>query len=209
DKTILDIAWGGVHVECGADGFGGIGVSPHKVDKPVGLLVVYAAVDQFLFNAAEFRKFREYSRGAKRYQQVGSVADGRVCRNTGKSIRASALESHDKLAQWRGFALQPVRLNQAKECAADRMGQQVLFSAFLLLFQDDERFRKIRILLADFFFQQVDLRVLTTEAKHRGSGHVGIVDIACNKAAQGFCILSRAPTPAFVGQEFYSVNILE
>src|SRR5690606_18743762 len=126
-----------------------------------------------------------------------------------KSIRASALESHDKLAQRRRFALQPVRLNQAKECAADRMGQQVLFSAFLLLLQDNERFRKIRILLADFFFQQVDLRVLATEAKHCGAGYVRIVDIACNKAAQCFCILSRAATPAIVSQEFYSINILE
>ena len=65
------------------------------------------------------------------------------------------------------------------------------------------------IACAEFVQEHAGLRVLATEAEHRSSGDVGVVDVAGEQTTKGLRILPRSAAAAFVGEEADSVDVGE
>ncbi len=59
DQTVLDVTGRGVHIKTGAGFFGSLAVATHQPGKLFGHFWGGTAVDQFLLDAIELRKFRE------------------------------------------------------------------------------------------------------------------------------------------------------
>jgi len=64
--------------KAGANGFCPRTVASHQVNKAVGHFLAIAAVDEFLLDAAQFRKLRKDASAAKRSEEIRSVPDGRI-----------------------------------------------------------------------------------------------------------------------------------
>src|SRR5258705_98523 len=60
-----------------------------------------------------------------------------------------------------------------------------------------------------FSFEDVLLRILTTQTQHRCSGDIWIVDISGQEGAKGFRVLPCAAASSLVRQKFYPVYILK
>src|ERR1700719_1434115 len=67
-------------------------VVAHEWDEAAGHFFLCAAIDKFLFYTAELRKFREDRSAAKSDEQVGGVADRRICRDARKAVGTPTLQ---------------------------------------------------------------------------------------------------------------------
>src|SRR5277367_4553941 len=143
------------------------------MDEAVGDFGARAAIDEVLFDAAEFGKFREDGAAAERGENIGSVTDGGIGGKAGKAVGASALEAHAEAGKRSGGALRFVGFHQAEKCAANRFAEHGGFGAAVLLFDDDEGLSEIWISFVQFLAQNRDLRVLAAETENGGAGDIG------------------------------------
>ena len=177
--------------------------------EPVRNFFARAAVDELLFHAAQLRKFRKNAPPTERRQKIGSVTDCRIGRKSGKTVRASALQSHAKLRHRGANPPALVRFHQPEKRFANRLRQHCGFGSTLLLFHYDQRLIEIRIPLAQLGAQNRNLRMLAAQAEHRCSSHVGMMNVAGNQSAQIARILPRPAAAAFVKQKTNAVHIFE
>src|SRR5271155_4364042 len=177
------------------------------MDETVGDVGARAAIDEILFHAAEFRKFRKDGAAAERGENIGSVTDGGIGRKAGKTVGASAFQAHAEAGERSGGALSFVGFHQAEKCAANCFAEHGGFGAAVLLFDDDEGLSEIWISFAQFLTQNRDLRVLAAETENRGTGDIGMIDVTGNEAAEIIGIFAGAATAAFMQQETDAVYI--
>src|SRR5277367_4765682 len=143
------------------------------MDETVGDVGARAAIDEILFHATEFRKFREDGAAAERGENIGSVTDGGIGGKAGKTVRTSAFQAHAEAGKRSGGALRFVGFHQAEKCAANCLAEHGGFGAAVLLFDDDEGLIKIGIPLAQLLAEDRDLRVLAAETENRSTGDIG------------------------------------
>ncbi len=72
---------------------GARGVGLHQVVEALGELIGGAAVDQFLLDAVELRKFGEDGFAAEFAEQIGDIAEGWIGGDAAESVGAAALEA--------------------------------------------------------------------------------------------------------------------
>src|SRR5277367_1169459 len=140
------------------------------MDQAVGDFGAGAAIDEILFDAAEFRKFREDGAAAERCENIGSVTDGGIGGEAGKTVRAAAFQAYTQTGKRSGGALRFVSLHQAEKRAANCFAEHGGFGSAVLLFDDDEGFIKMGIPLAQLLAEYRDLGVLAAETENRGAG---------------------------------------
>ena len=85
----------------------------------------------------------------------------------------------------------------------------VVLAARLLLIENQHRLVHLRIARAQFVHQHARLRILAAKAQDRGSGHVGVMDVAGQQSAKSLRILARAAAAALVGEKANAVEIGE
>src|SRR5271155_1523441 len=95
-QSIPDIAGRRIHFETRTHCLRASRVISHKVRKTVRNFFADAAINELLFHAAEFGKFREKTEASERGVYVGDVPDGRIRREPGKTIGPAALEAKRK-----------------------------------------------------------------------------------------------------------------
>ena len=69
----------------------------------------------------------------------------------------------------------------------------------LLLIEYQQRLGQVRIALTQFLSQEGNLSVLTTQAQHRGSRHIGMMNVPCQQTTQGPGIVPRSAATQVVG----------
>ena len=179
------------------------------MDEAVGDLGARATIDEILFDAAEFRKFRKDGAAAERGENIGSVTDGWIGGKAGKTVGASAFQAQTEAGKRSGGALRFVGFHQAEKSAANCFAEHGGFGAAVLLFDDDQWLIKIGIPFAQFLAEYRDLGVLAAETENRGSGNVGVIDVTGDEAAEIIGIFARAAAAAFVQEETDAVYILK
>src|SRR5260370_1207436 len=137
------------------------------------------------------------------------MADSRICGKTGKTVRASTLQSQAQAGK--GGACSPtlIGFHQAEERVPNCFRQHRGFGAALLFLHDHQRLIEIRISLVQLRAQNADLRVLATQAEHRCSRHIRVMDITRNEPAEIVGILPRASAASFVQQKADAIHTLE
>src|SRR5713226_7663748 len=137
------------------------------------------------------------------------MADSRICGKTGKTVRASTLQSQAQAGK--GDACSPtlIGFHQTEERIPNRFREHRGFGAALLLLHDHQRLIEIRISLAQLRAQNADLRVLATQTEHRCSRHVRMMDVARNESAEIVGILPRASAAPFMQQKADAIHVLE
>jgi hypothetical protein len=149
----------------------------HQMDQAIRDFGARAAIDEILFDAAQFRKFRKDRPAAERRENIGRVTNRGIGGKAGKTVGASAFQSQTQARDWGAGALSLIRFHQAEKCAANCLGKHGGFGAAVLLFDDHQGLIEIWIPLAQFLAQNRDLRVLAAETEHRCSGDVGMIDV--------------------------------
>ena len=91
----------------------------------------------------------------------------------------------------------------------DRLRHHGGFRAAALLLEDDQRLVEPRIALADFFAKDFNLGMLTAEAEYGGSSHVGVMNVACDEAAEIIGVFPSSTAAAFVKQEADTIDVFE
>src|SRR6185312_3081609 len=76
-------------------------------------------------------------------------------------------------------------------------------------FEQDEGLAEVRIALVDLVAQDLGLRVLASKAQHRGSGHVGMVQVAGNQSTEIARVFAGAATSSFMGEELHAIDVFE
>jgi hypothetical protein len=92
---------------------------------------------------------------------------------------------------------------------ADGLRHHRRFRAAALLLENVEWLIKLWIPLANLFAKDANLCVLAAQAEDRGSGDVGMVNVAGDQSAEIVGIFPRAAAAAFVQQEANAVNVRE
>src|SRR5215469_8350757 len=111
------------------------------------------------------------------------MPNGRIRRDAGESVGASALQSHTQLGERCRCALCLVRFDQSEKCLSNPLRHHCSFRTAALLLEDEQRLVKLWIALANFFTQNPDLRVLAAQTKNGSSGDVGMMNITCDQPA--------------------------
>src|SRR6266550_3646347 len=207
EKAVTDISRRRIHLESGANGFRAGGVVPHELNESVRHFNSHAAVDQFLLHAAQFRKLRKNSSSAQHNEQIGRVPDGRIRGEAGKAVGAAALQAQRKVRQRRRLPLGFVRFDQTQKRFADGARNHRGLRRTLLLLENQQWLVEMGIAARDLLLQYGDLCILATQAENRGAGYVRMVDVTREQTAQIIGVLPRAPTAAFMHQEFDPVDI--
>jgi hypothetical protein len=130
-----------------------------------------------LLHSAQLGKFRQDCFASQSCHHVRHPANGGIGGDPGKSIGPAALEPDGQCRKRRRFALKTIGLDQPKKCLPDRLREHRRFQLALLLIEDEQRFGRPRIALVQLLLQNRNLRVLATQAQHRGSGHVGMMNV--------------------------------
>src|SRR5260370_15686610 len=118
------------------------------------------------------------------------MADSRIRGKTGKTVGTSALQSHAQAGKRDACSPALIGFHQTEERVPNRFRQHRGFGAALLLLHDHQRLIEIRISLAQLRAQNADLRALATQAEHRCSRHIRVMDITRYEAAASVSILS-------------------
>src|SRR5258708_5590498 len=137
------------------------------------------------------------------------MADSRICGKTGKTVRASTLQSQAQAGKRDACSPVLIGFHQAEEGVPNRFRQHRGFGAALLLLHDHERLIEIRISLVQLRAQNADLGVLATQTEHRCSRHIRVMNITRNEAAEIVGILSRASAASFMEEKADAVHMLE
>src|SRR5215475_14987830 len=100
-----------------------------------------------------------------------------------------------------------VGLDQPLKSLLDRTRQHGKFRSALLLFQYHERFIETLIPPLNVFAQNVDLRVLATQAENSRAGDVGVVKISSDEPAQIVCVFTRSAAASLMQQKPDAIHI--
>src|SRR5205085_12651364 len=111
-------------------------VVSHQLHEAVGNLRVGAAIDEVLFRATKFWEFGENGPATESGQDIRSVTDSRIRRDTGETIRSAAFQSDTQLGQRCWLTIYLVDLDQAEKSCAYRVGQHFGFEPAALLFKN-------------------------------------------------------------------------
>src|SRR6267154_1063131 len=137
------------------------------------------------------------------------MADSRICGKTRKTVGASTLQSQAQAGKRDACSPTFIGFHQTEERVPNRFRQHRRFGAALLLLHDHQRLIETRISLVQLRAQNADLRVLATQAEHRCSRRIRVMDVTRNEAAEIVGILSRASAASFVQQKADAIHTLE
>src|SRR5258707_6812985 len=107
-----------------------------------------------------------------------------VGKKGGNSGGTATLEAHTQVRKIGRSVAGLVGSDEAAEGLFDGVGKHGEFRSALLLLKDDQRLVKRGIAMFDLLAENVNLSVLATQAEHGCAGHVGIVQISGNQAAE-------------------------
>ena len=93
EQAVADVARGWIHLEAGVYGACAGLVGAHEGDEALGGFRTFAAVDEVLFDAAQFGKFGEDGASAEGDEEVRDLADGGVGGDAAEAVRAAAFEA--------------------------------------------------------------------------------------------------------------------
>ena len=196
-------------MKSGAYAFGFAAIGLHEADEFLGSIAGQGPVHQFLFHAAEFGEFRQQDLSAEGDDQIGTVSNGRVGGDAAESVAAAAFDTDAKFIQGSGLALLTIDLHDPFEGAADGFGDELLFALRLLLFEDDQGFVESRIMPKQIRLEIADLQVLTAEAQHGDTAHIGVIGIGHEEFGEDSRILTGAAAASLMVQELDAIHILE
>ena len=180
------------------------------MNEAIGHFLAHAAIHQFLFDAAQFGKFRQDRPAAKRCQDIRRVADGRIGGDAGKTVGAATFQADAQMRKWcRRTVRILIHFHEPGERLADRFRHHPKLRSALLLLEHQERFRKLRITFLDLLEQNRDLRMLAAKAQNGGTGNVRVMNVTGNQGAKIIGILPCPAATAFVRQKLDSVHVLE
>src|SRR2546430_13206286 len=100
-----------------------------------------------------------------------------------------------------------LRFDQTQKRFADGARNHRGLRRTLLLLENQQWLVEMGIAARDLLLQYGDLCILATQAENRGAGYVRMVDVTREQTAQIIGVLPRAPTAAFMHQEFDPVDI--
>ena len=85
-QSIADISRRRIHIKAGIDGFRPRRIALISCMNRSATSVGHASIDQLLFHSAKLRKFTQNRLPAQRRQKIGDVPNGRIRRNSRKSV---------------------------------------------------------------------------------------------------------------------------